>query len=497
MGINRRIGDEKTMNNKSITKNYLYNMFYQILTIIVPLITTPYLSRVLGAENIGIYSYTLSITTYFILLGTLGISLYGQREIAYFQNDVRKRSKTFFEIIIMRFITIGISTLIFFATFCLKGEYIIYYRILLLELVAYGIDISFYFQGMEEFKKTVLRNSIIKLLSVIFIFILVKEQSDLVWYFLIYVISTFLGNISLWFYLPKYVQKVEFRELNIIRHLKPTIELFIPQVAVQIYTVLDKTMIGTIIQDKAEVGFYEQAQKIVKLVLTIATSLGTVMAPRIANIYSTGNKSKIKEHLINSYKFVLLLVFPLMFGTISVSSKFVPVFYGNGYEKVICLINVISPIMLAIGLSNVSGAQFLIPTKQQNKYTKSVIAGAIINFVLNIILIRYLKSVGASIATVIAEFVITIIQLKVIKDIIKFGELLKIGKRYLGASIVMMCISCILGIVIKNNMTAIIAQIFVSAFVYFAILYIIKDEMVCKGINYIKNKFKILKIYRN
>ena len=352
-------------NKKSITKNYIYNLVYQILVIIVPLITTPYLSRVLGAENIGIYSYTLSITTYFILLGTLGVSTYGQREIAYVRDDEKLRTKTFFEILIMRAITLTISIIIFYFSFANNGEYSMYYKILLLEIIANIIDISWFFQGQEEFKKTVIRNTIVKLISVICIFIFIKTQEDLGKYFLIYVLSTFLGNLSLWLYLPKYIQKVKVKELKIWRHLKPTIGLFIPQVAVQIYTVLDKTMIGAIVENKSEVGFYEQAQKIIKLLVTIATALGTVMVPRMANTFANGEKDKLKEYMNKSFKFVLLLVFPSMLGIISIADKFVPIFYGEGYEKVVYLIVVISPIILAIGLSNVIGTQYLLPTKQQ------------------------------------------------------------------------------------------------------------------------------------
>lgn len=139
------------MNRKSIKRNYLYNMIYQVLVIIVPLITTPYLSRTLGAEKIGIYSYTLSIITYFILFGTLGVAMYGKREVAFVQEDRNERSKIFWEILIMRGCTLGISLLIFYGTFCIVGQYKIYYRILILELLAYAIDISWYFQGLEEF----------------------------------------------------------------------------------------------------------------------------------------------------------------------------------------------------------------------------------------------------------------------------------------------------------------------------------------------------------
>ena len=172
---------------------------YQILAIIIPVITTPYLSRVLGAENIGIYSYTLSIATYFILFGSLGVTLYGQREIAYVQDDIEKRSKTFFEIFFMKCITLFLAIIIFYISFCMKGDYSIYYKILTLEIFANIIDISWLLQGMEEFKKTVVRNTIVKLLGVICIFIFIKNPDDLYKYFLIYVLSLLSLNKTFYY----------------------------------------------------------------------------------------------------------------------------------------------------------------------------------------------------------------------------------------------------------------------------------------------------------
>ena len=205
---------------KSIAKNYIYNLIYQMLTILLPLITTPYLSRVLGAEAIGIYGYTLSIVTYFILFGTLGVSMYGQREIAYKAEDKKLRSKTFWEIIIIRTISLSISIILFYLIYGRTGEYAIYYRILVIQLFANLFDISWLFQGIEEFDKTVIRNLIVKLLCLILIFVFVKTKTDLWKYFLIYAVAEFIGNLSIWIYVPKYVNKINFRTLKIKKHLK-------------------------------------------------------------------------------------------------------------------------------------------------------------------------------------------------------------------------------------------------------------------------------------
>lgn len=473
----------------SIAKNYMYNLIYQILVSIVPLITTPYLSRVLGAEKIGIYSYTISIVTYFILAGSLGTSTYGQREIAFVRDDANLRTKTFFEILIMKFCTLFLSMLIFYFSFAISGEYRIYYRILLFEIIGNMLDISWFFQGQEEFKKTVTRNMIVKVISVICIFLFIKSKEDLGKYLLIYVLSTVLGNLTLWFYLPKYLKKINLKGLNVWKHLKPTIALFIPQVAIKVYTVLDKTMIGTIVSDKSEVGFYEQSQKLISMLITVATGLGGVMAPRMANTFATGNKEKLKEYMINSFHFTLLISFPIMFGIISISSHFVPVFFGQGYDKVIVLMNIISPIILLVGLSNVTGTQYMVPTKRQTQYTISVVSGAIINFILNLILIRIGTSVGASIATVMAEMTVAGIQLYFLRKEFSMKLILKIAKNYGIASLIMFLVSYSGGMLINKDITAVIAQIIIGIITYFICLIILKDEFIKKGIDILKNKY--------
>jgi O-antigen/teichoic acid export membrane protein len=369
--------------------------------------------------------------------------------------------------------------------------------------VANSIDISWFFQGLEEFKKTVVRNAIVKIISVILIFTLVKTKNDLSNYFLIYVISNLLGNLTLWLSLPKYVQRIKFKELKILKHLKPTIGLFIPQIAVQIYTVLDKTMIGAIVTDKSEVGFYEQAQKIVKILMTIATSLGTVMVPRMANTYASGDKEKLKEYMEKSFRFVLFLAFPLMFGIISVVNKFVPIFYGPGYDKVIYLISIISPIIVIIGLSNVIGTQYLLPTKRQKEFTISVTIGAIVNLILNSILIRLYKSIGASIATVAAELTVTSIQFYLVRKEINIKNVFKIASKYCLSAIIMFGCSFGIGLVftnllpasfnlfnftISNNLISIIVQMLLGCIIYFAMLLITKDELIFEGIEMIKRK---------
>ena len=475
------------MAKKSITKNYLYNMFYQVLTLVLPLITTPYLSRVLGANGIGIYGYTYAIVTYFILFGSLGIALYGQREIAYAQENVEKRKKIFIEIIIFRFITISIASIFYFIFFMRKSEYSVFYRILFLEIIAAGFDISWFFQGLEEFKRTVIRNVLVRVCSVSLVFIFVKDKDDLALFTLIYSLADLLGNLSLWLYLPKYLRGVKVKNLNIQRHIPQILLLFIPQIANQLYKILDTTMIGVLVKDKTETGFYDQGQKVIRLLLTIVTSRGVVMIPRIANTFASGDKEKIKSYMKMSFKFVFFLAFPIMFGIIVVADNFVPIFFGKGYDKVIILMRIISPIVLLMGIGNVVGTQYLVPSKRQKEYTISIMIGVVVNFILNYILIIKFKSIGASIATVLSELIVITVQLYFIKNDFNIKEFLDISVKYMISAIIMFFACNLVKVLFslfyvaqefKYNLVILVLEVAIGFITYIISLIIMKDDAI-------------------
>ena len=479
------------MKKKKIITNYIYNLMYQVLIIILPIITTPYLSRVLGVKNIGIYGYTISIVTYFTLVGALGINKYGQREIAYVQEDRYKKSKTFWELNTIRLVTILITSIIFMFAFCITGKYVLYYRILLLELLAIVLDISWYFQGIEEFKRVVIRNSIIKILGLLCIFLFVKNENDLIKYFIIYVLSNFIGNSIFWINIKKYIDKVPFKNLELKKHIRPMISLFIPQIATSIYTILDKTILGLIGGDISEVGYYEQSQKIIKVALTFVTSLSIVMLPRLSNVFVKGDNDKIKDYMRKSFNFDWFLSCPITFGIIAIAEKFVPWFFGNGYEKVIYLLIYSSPIVIFISLSTTIGSQFLTSIKKHNVHTVAVTVGAAINLLLNFLLIPKMKSYGAVIATIVAEYVIAFIEIVYIikKSQISFKDITSNATKYMLASIVMCLIVKYVSIFMKISPFNTVLQVCLGGIIYVFILLVLKDEWILYVINKIKQIF--------
>lgn len=474
---------------KSIKKNYIYNIFYQLLAILIPIVVTPYLARVLTPDGVGISAYTISVVTYFILFGSMGISLYGQREIAYVQDDKKKRSIVFFELNLIKII-FSLITLIVYVLFIKSSPYYIYYRVLIFELLSNLFDISWFYQGIENFKITVIKNSIIKLLSLICIFLLIKSKSDVSLYLLIYSLSTLIGNFTLWININKYVDFSYIKVTNSFHHLKYILLFFIPQIANKLYAIIDKTMLGILIPNISETGFYSEAEKIVKIWITIITALGIVIMPRIANYYAKNDKNGISNLMKKSIRYVYFCSLPMTFGLISVASNIIPIYLGNGYDKSIVLIEVLSPIILIIGLNNIIGNQYLLPTNQQKKYTISVTVGCVINLVLNYFLINLYGSYGAAISTLISEFVVLSIELFFVRNQFNFKKVFLQFGNYLIASLVMFIFTMFLKNITNNVFMNSIIQVLCGFASYFIVLIILKDPIMKYILDYCKELVK-------
>jgi O-antigen/teichoic acid export membrane protein len=476
------------MSEKSLKKNYFYNLSYQILQIVIPFITAPYVSRALTAEGIGIQSFTHSLASYFLLFGALSIGLYGQREIAYNQDDPYKTTKLFWELCIIKTVTISLSLGVYSIVIQRFSDYYLLFLIYGIEIIACLFDVTWYYQGMENFKIIVIRNTAIKITSVGLVFVIIKNPEDLYKYILLLAASSLIANISLVPFLVKQLVSVKMRTLNCVRHIKPIIVLFIPQIAIQIYTVLDKSMIGLITKSPYENGCYEQAMKIVKLLLVIITSLGIVVVPRMAHLNAKKQFDEINDHVIRSFNFILFLGTPLFFGLIGIADIFVPVFFGQGYDKSIILMRILSGLFIAIGLNNVIGIQYLIPLKKEHIFTATVLCGACINFTLNIILIRRYQALGAALSSVIAESVITIIQFFYIRNILNIKSIFSGAWRNILSSIIMFTVLHILKQIMHVNILSLLFMILISGIVYLLSLLILRDKFIFSLINTGVNK---------
>ena len=456
--------------------------------LIAPLIVTPYVSRILGAEGIGLYSYANSIVSYFLLVAVLGTATYGQRAVSYVQDDKESRSRAFWEVFILRTLTsfVTLAAYLLFAFFTAGSGQFTIYLILALNILNTVFDITWFMQGMEEFGKISTRSIIFRLLSIISVFIFVKSPDDLWLYVLFMTVYTVLGNITLWLYLPKYLCRV--RGIKPFRDIKALLQLFLPTVAIQLYTVLDKSMIGWFANGYSENGYYEQSEKIIKMATTAVTALGTVMIPRIAKVFKTGNMELLKNYIYKSYRFIWMLAIPITFGLIAITSVFVPVFFGSGYEKCEILIPIFSLLTIVIGLSNVTGMQYLVPIGKQNVMTMTVTVGAVVNLMLNLILIPRFYSVGASIASVLAETCVTVVGFLYLKKkkMIELKPVFVSSIKYWIAGGVMIGLLFLIKYFLPVTVWSLVVLIVCGILIYVLMLVVLRDsfalEIIQKGL---------------
>lgn len=459
---------------KNTSKNFLYNLIYQFFIFIIPLITIPYVSRILGVNNIGIYSYTYSIVNYFMLASMLGINNYGSREIAKSSDNYEKKSKIFFSIYFLQlFFTIFMWLLFLIFYFIYDYEYKNILLIQMIYLISCAFDINWYFFGMEKFKITISRNIIIKIISLILIFLLVKTNDDLWVYTLILSCSTLVSQIYLWIFMKKEVSFVKVNIKDIFSNLPKCLILFIPVVAYSIYRIMDKTMIGSM-TDTIQLGNYESAEKIVNIPLSIISALGTVMLPNM----SKTKESEFNKKINSTFKLCFFLLFPIFIGLMIVSDDFCNVFYGKNFTLTPDLIRILLITILFSGVTNVVRNNLLIPKGKDSIYVKSTIYGAIVNLALNLIFIRKYGAYGACIGTIGAEFIVMFYQIIKTKDEINYFQNFNCIMPFLKKSLIMGVVIYIIGLLFDFNIyLKLVIQIISAIFVYFILNknYIIYD----------------------
>ena len=463
----------------SLKKNIAISTVYQVLLIILPIITAPYVARVLGPDQSGIYDYTNSIQTYFAMFAALGTASYGAREIARVRDDAALRSKLFWEIELMTVMTSAVCIIVWFIFIAFTPQYKVIYLVLTMGLFSTMFDISWFFAGMEQFKYTVTKNAACKLIGVVLMFLFVKKQEDLLLYIIIITASTMIGNLSMWLYVPRFTQKVDFKTLKFGRHFRETLIYFIPSIATSVYTVLDRTLIGVITKNKAENGFYHYTMQIVNMMKALTfSSLNMVLGSRIAYLFAEEKYDEIKVRIRDSINYILFMGIGICFGLSGVAKRFVPVFLGPGYDRVIIMLMLMSPIVVIIGVSNCLGSQYYTPSGNRKLSAKFIIIGALVNLVLNLILIPRYWGYGAIAASLIAEMVITVLYLKFCKGYLTVDTIVREGSRKLAAGIAMFAVIRITDRFIASDIIALLIEVAVGFSVYCIMIVLLRDTFI-------------------
>lgn len=479
---------------KSLQKNILYNVLYQILLVILPLITAPYISRTLGATAVGVYSYTYSVAYYFLLIAMLGIGNHGNRSIAAVRDDRKKLNKTFSSIYSLQVITFSIAILayaIYLVLFVKDNRLIV---LLQLIYVTSGLfDIGWLFFGLEQFKLTVARNTLIKISTVVLMFVFVHKPSDLWKYTLIMSAGTLFSQAYLWLYVKKYVSFEKCSVKEITSNIKPVLILFIPVLAYSIYKVMDKIMLGNM-SSYDQVGFYNNAEKIINIPMGIITALGTVMLPRMSNIVANGDKKRVDDYIRISAKLVTLLSSAIAFGLMGVSSVLAPVFFGDEFIACGEIIRLLSVTVFFIAWANVIRTQYLIPNKRDSIYLTSTMVGAILNLIINWMLIPKYQANGAAFGTIVAEFSVMLVQMVAVKNELPMRKYIMSYSPILINGLIMAVLVDRIGIKLGVSVSTLAIQILAGGFFFciatIAYLRISNDEMWRLGLDSIKKRKK-------
>jgi O-antigen/teichoic acid export membrane protein len=386
-------------------------MSYQILISILPFLTSPYISRVLGAERLGVYSFTTLVAGYFGIFANLGIGYYGPRLIAKSRSDKQSLERGYSSLFILHTITTA-AMCVAYAVFLLffSGEYKLIFAIQGAGLLVSMIDVSWLFFGLENFKITVTRNAVIKLLGVASIFLFVRNANGLVVYTAIMTGVSVVNNIVLFALSRKYVKMVRVSVSEVFAHFKPLCVLLLSSLAVSLFSYMDRIMLGAM-SSMEQLGYYENAYKLIYFPTTLITALGTIMLPKQSGLTVAADKAKANELLHKSMYYSMFLALPLLFGLSAVSELFTVKFWGGQFSPAAPLIMIMSFSVALMAFASVIRMQYLLPNGRDKAYTASIIAGGLTNLITNLILIPVCGAKGAAIATVIADLAIVLAQI--------------------------------------------------------------------------------------
>ena len=486
---------------KNIALNYFFHVVYRLLSILIPIITTPYVSGILGADGLGIYSYVSSYSTYFLCFGLLGFGYYGQRLIASHREDKKQVSKDFFELYssqltVAAVIIITFVIFAFFQPFGSRYQSCFFVEIITISSIAFNVN--YFLEGHEEFGKITLRDLIIKLTSLVLIFVLVKKSSDVWIYTLILASATLLSNISVWPYVLKNIQRIDVRELKIFRHLPNCLLLFLPTIASKIYPLVDKTLIGLITTSDAQVGNYAKSQQIVDSCTGFIIALGVVVAPRNSFLFASGDKDGFLNNISKAFNFVWFLSIPLCLGLISISHNFIPWYLpGKNFTSAEGIMIILALTIILAGFRNVLGVQYFVSTGQDNKFTFSILSGVIINVALSIPLIFLIGNYGAAIASVFAEFIICLIMFFLFKKQQSIKLIFKGIWKYALAGILMFLICFPLSHSLKSSIINTFFIISIGFVTYIGFLLVLKETLLLSFLSILHNKFsKVLNFFQ-
>lgn len=479
-----------TKQEKSLKKNAFYNVTRTVLNVIFPLITFPYVSRILLPEGIGKVNFASTVISYFALLGSLGIPVYGAREAAKKRDDNIGFSKLIKEIWIINIIATFFSYILFFLVlFCIPKlhEYknlLILYSITILFTT---LGIEWIYSAIEEYKYIAMRSFIFQIISLLLLLVFVRTSKDTTKYAIIVIISSVGANICNFIHARKYFNLKIKIKLEIRKHLKPVFIIFAKSIAVSIYTMLDIAMLGFMTSD-ADVGLYTSANKIIHVILSLILAATAVFMPRLSYYAEQSDDNKFKTLLSRSWNYMLCFSIPAFIGLFLIAEPLLLIFSGENFLGGITLMKIMSPLLCILALSNFTGIQIFIPLRKEINILYATILGAIINFFLNFILIPIYGAKGAAFASLMAEGIVTFTQLFMARKYFCYRENIKPAIQYTLGALFFSVPVYLICIFIKPISLKILLSIISAFIIYISFLGVVKNQIFIEVVILIKNK---------
>lgn len=460
---------------KKVFSNLMYQSLFQIVKIIIPIITIPIVSNALGPKGIGTYNYTNSVAQYFILLASLGMALYGNREVATHRNNKLELSRTFWELELFSSIC-STTMLLIYILIAIFLPNRIFFLVQGMSILAVMFDISWFFMGLEKFKYVSLTNLIVQLCTFALIILNIKSSADTLLYIAIQSGGILASAILMWVFILNKVEFVPIKFRNLRNHLKPTLAYFIPQVSITIYTNLNKTILGAMSSISA-VGFFSNSLQLANVAITLITTLDVVLLPQMSRLFADNNQKKLISILNRTLHLQLFFSIPTTGGLIIISSKLVPWFFGDKFLYLEYLIPVMSILIIIIPMGMSISRQYLIPIGHIKEYNISVIVGAGISVILNCSLIPIIGIWGAIIGSIVSELFVTITRVKGLIIDTGFKYNLKKISIYFLATIIMMLVIKLSTNHCSASLITTILQIIIGFFVYLFVTFLFGERV--------------------
>lgn len=457
---------------KKLFSNFIYQASYQVLLIILPIVTIPIVSSALGPAGVGKYNFVNSIVEYFILVATLGMANYGVREISIVRGDRQELSQKFWELQVLS-ATTALITFIAYMIFTLTTTDVLYFMIGGISVFSSVFDITWFFAGIEDFKKITIRNFLVKLFSFILIVLFIKEPSDVYLYILIGALSILFSQLSMWISIFKYVDLVKVPFRNSLAHLRPALDFFVAKIAVTVYQNSTKTILG-IMTNMAVVGIYSNAYMLVLMSGNIVNAMNTIMIPHMSNLFGKDDNEGMIKLLEKSIHLQLFFTVAIMFGINAISNNLVGWFFGEEFSQIRDVIPWLTPVVVFQSFQMAVATQYLIPKKEMKEYNISVFVGAIITVIVTITLIPLFEIYGAVVGINIGYIAVAILRAKVLyRDTTFRLNVLNIAKYLLSGLIMWLAVYLVTNSFSSSIITTII-QVIIGATVYFMLTTILK-----------------------